>query len=232
MKPINLIVAALFTLLTACGSGEGGGVRKTNGGAEMPAVTQYQDTVADAQTGRPIANAQVVITNSPAGTPATVYDSAGNVTAAPIVTDKDGWFAVYLKEGTYNITVASGSVSKIYQGVVVGPSGTYGTVSGAVAGLSGSPTKTISWAKIGRVVTVSIPEITGTGTGSNLEFATPLPASVRPAAYVVQPAVTIGNNQSGIGNVQITSDGVVRIFQTTMTGSQAIPPINVSYLVD
>ena len=88
----------------------------------MPTVTKYQDTLADAATGRPVANATITVTNYPANTPATLYSSDGStVSTAPIITDVNGFYYFFAVPGQYNITVNLGALTLALTDVLVGP---------------------------------------------------------------------------------------------------------------
>jgi hypothetical protein len=85
-------------------------------------VTKYQDTVADAATGRPIANAIINVYDYPSGAVSTRYNEAGTlVVTDPIVTDSNGYFSFHVVPGHYSIAIA-GQFSRQLTDLLVGPS--------------------------------------------------------------------------------------------------------------
>lgn len=89
----------------------------------MPAVTKYQDTVADAATGRPVANAVVQVFDYPGGAASTLYSADGTtVVNDPIVTDSNGYYSFYAVPGHYNISIGLKAITVDLTDVLVGPS--------------------------------------------------------------------------------------------------------------
>jgi len=89
----------------------------------MPAITKYQATIADAATGRPVAQAAIAVTDYPSGVPSTIYDAAGEVSLAAIATNSLGLCSFYVVPGRYNISVAHGFVSVDLTDVTIGAGG-------------------------------------------------------------------------------------------------------------
>ena len=88
----------------------------------MPVVTKYQDTVADAATGRPVANATITVFNFADGSPATLYSPDGStVITTPIITDVNGFYYFYAIPGYYNISINHGNISAALTDVLVSP---------------------------------------------------------------------------------------------------------------
>jgi hypothetical protein len=83
-------------------------------------VIKYNGSIADSATGRPVAGAAVVISNYPSGAAATLYDSAGEVSAAPIISDVNGHYSFYVIPGHYNIQFSSGFVVEQLIDVAIG----------------------------------------------------------------------------------------------------------------
>ena len=104
---IRLIIAVSLAVIMACGSITGGTM----------SIFKHYDTLADTSTGRPIPGAVVVVTMYPSNAAATIYEEDGDVTAAPIVTDKDGFYSFYAGEGRYNLAFHYGETVRIVQDV-------------------------------------------------------------------------------------------------------------------
>lgn len=86
------------------------------------AIGKFIETLADAQTGRPLANAEVLVYEAGTTTPATRYLEDGvTEDTAPVITDWDGLFFFHAEAGTYDLKAAFGGVEKHFTSVLVGP---------------------------------------------------------------------------------------------------------------
>ena len=153
----------------------------------MPAVTKYQDTLADAATGRPVANATVTVANYPSGTPATLYSEDGTtVSTASIITDANGFYYFYAVPGQYNITINSGPLTRALTDVLVGPFG---------AGSGGDPLTLYNSYGISPLVPGSL------DSSGNLDAPTLARVALLVALGIPQSAISVAVAQLAPGTV-------------------------------
>lgn len=117
-----------------------------------------------------------------------------------------------------------------------------GTFTVSATGLTTVPTGTATWARIGKLVTINIPAITGTSNATTFTL-TGLPSAIQPATItstlcigspVTNNGTLLGNCQ---GNVQFTAaSGTITLlnnFSTwTAAGQKSINSFTVSYLLN
>jgi hypothetical protein len=73
-------------------------------------VQKYQNSVTN-NNGQSLANLSVLVTNFPAGTPATIYSDNGITPVAnPLTTDQNGAFGFYAADGHYSLTVSGAGI--------------------------------------------------------------------------------------------------------------------------
>lgn len=76
-------------------------------------MQKYQNNVLT-NSGQPLAGANVLVLNYPAGTPATIYSDNGvNVAPNPLLTDFSGAFGFYAADGHYSLQISRFGVSTL-----------------------------------------------------------------------------------------------------------------------
>lgn len=122
------------------------------------AIVKHHDTLADSATGRPIAGTVVQVFDYPSEANAVLYNSAGEVSTAPVVTDKDGYYSFHALGGRYNITYYHGGITRslvdVLLGGAQGPAGppssgytllsSYGSLAAMVAAIGPTAKATVA----------------------------------------------------------------------------------------
>ena len=113
---------------------------------------------------------------------------------------------------------------------------TQGTFTVTLTGVSGTVTGSVSYSRVGRLVTLNIPHITGT-SNSTAATLTGVPASLRPAATVIGFGLTIDNNVGGFGRLELGTNGTITLYSSatsatfTNSGTKGISGATLSYLL-
>jgi hypothetical protein len=85
------------------------------------------------------------------------------------------------------------------------------------AGVSGSPTGTARYTQLGNTVTMFIPQIQGTASGTTVSFSG-IPAAIRPTRQQICGMLVANNSLDVPGYIRINTDGTALLF-CTISGS-------------
>lgn len=117
---------------------------------------------------------------------------------------------------------------------------TAGTFTITGTGFASAPTGTARWSRIGNLVILYLPAITGTSSGTGFTM-TGLPAAITPARDQRVPNVQVTDNSIlGAGSLKIGTDGVITIGfgltallgLFTALGTKEFAGCTVPYLLD
>ena len=89
-----------------------------------------------------------------------------------------------------------------------------GTFTITLTGVTGSVTATARWIRIGQMVLLNIPAVTGTGTGTSFGF-TGLPAVIQPARTMMAPIADIEDAGvlTGTFGIEFTTSGTITCYK-------------------
>lgn len=77
-------------------------------------MQKYYNTIVNAQTGVPVAGAQVTVKTNPGGVVATIYSDNGvTPTSNPVSTDGNGLFFFYAADGHYDLVVSYSGATQV-----------------------------------------------------------------------------------------------------------------------
>jgi hypothetical protein len=118
-------------------------------------------------------------------------------------------------------------------GTTLAVSAVTGSFVATLTGVSGTVTGTIEYSVNGDVVTLEIPDITGTPSGT-AHTLTGAPAAVQPTATQTVLGITTNNSVDAIGKLTIASSGVITLHNVLNavfagTGTEGVKACTVTY---
>jgi hypothetical protein len=113
----------------------------------------------------------------------------------------------------------------------------FSTFTGTITGCTTSPTGVCTWARMGKIVVLNLPSITGTSNTTALTM-TGLPAAIQPTTLTQQVFCAVVNNgveTTGLAEVNPGSGTVVimnnALAAFTASGTKGISPSTITYLL-
>ena len=93
-----------------------------------------------------------------------------------------------------------------------------GIFTGTLTGCTTSPTGTCIWTKMGNLVTIQIPAVTGTSNTTSMTM-TGTPAEIQPTHAQNLPCIFLEDNSGAInGSVQMAANGTITFYNGTSNG--------------
>jgi len=142
--------------------------------------------------------------------------------------------------------VGAGNITVDLSAAVKAGLPTSGTFTVTATGLTTAPTGTATWSRVGNLVLLNLPLVTGTSNSTGFSF-TGLPAAIQPATLTQQialPASTVENAgallsasasiliTAGSGTITFLNNGSATGFTNTATGKGLDASVTVGYLLN
>ena len=146
-----------------------------------------------------------------------------------------GRLYVNLGTGTTAICIGCSFDSTVEQGTLANISANY-TYTGSATGFTSTPTGTVSYTRVGDIVTMLIPNFTGTSNATSFTI-TGGTAAMRPAAQQRAVITVVDSGAAALGTATIETSGTLTIFYGggnylfTNSGTKGILASSISYSV-
>ena len=146
-----------------------------------------------------------------------------------------GRLYVNLGTGTTAVCIGCSFDSTVEQGTLANLSADY-SYTGTATGFTATLTGTVTYSRVGNIVTMTIPNFTGTSNATTLTI-TGGPASMRPAAQQRAVITVLDSGAASIGTATIETSGVITVwygggnYAFTNSGAKGILASSISYSV-